>query len=40
MHLVRGRGVRDQTGSTPLRYQSAYLEPIGTTVALTARKLF
>jgi iron complex outermembrane receptor protein len=32
--------VRDQTGATPLGYQSAYLDPTGRQVALSFRKLF
>lgn len=32
--------VSDGTGSTPLRYQSAYLDPIGRAVTISFRKLF
>ena len=31
--------VRDQNGDTPLRYQPAYLDPLGRTVSITIRKL-
>ena len=31
--------VRDETGDTPLRYQPAYLDPLGRTVSITIRKL-
>jgi len=31
--------VRDQNGVTPLRYQPAYLDPLGRTVSITIRKL-
>jgi len=31
--------VRDQNGATPLRYQPAYLDPLGRTVSITIRKL-
>lgn len=31
--------VRDATGDTPLRYQPAYLDPLGRTVRITLRKL-
>ena len=31
--------VRDETGGTPLRYQPAYLDPLGRTVSITIRKL-
>jgi len=31
--------VRDQNGTTPLRYQPAYLDPLGRTVSITIRKL-
>jgi len=31
--------VRDATGITPLRYQPAYLDPLGRTVSITIRKL-
>lgn len=32
--------VRDQAGSTPLNYQSAYLEPLGRLISFTFRKVF
>lgn len=32
--------VRDQNGATPLRYQPAYLDPLGRTVGITIRKLW
>ncbi len=32
--------VRDATGSTPLTYQPAYLDPVGRVVRLSVRKLF
>jgi len=32
--------VRDATGSTPLRYQPGYLDPLGRTVSIGFRKLF
>ena len=31
--------VRDANGDTPLRYQPAYLDPLGRTVSITIRKL-
>ena len=31
--------VRDANGTTPLRYQPAYLDPLGRTVSITIRKL-
>ena len=31
--------VRDANGTTPLRYQPAYLDPLGRTVSITVRKL-
>jgi outer membrane receptor protein involved in Fe transport len=31
--------VRDANGNTPLRYQPAYLDPLGRTVSITVRKL-
>lgn len=31
--------VRDESGDTPLRYQPAYLDPLGRTVSITIRKL-
>jgi outer membrane receptor protein involved in Fe transport len=31
--------VRDVNGETPLRYQPAYLDPLGRTVSITVRKL-
>jgi hypothetical protein len=31
--------VRDENGATPLRYQPAYLDPLGRTVTITIRKL-
>lgn len=34
------RSVTDATGATPLRYQPAYLDPIGRRVMLSFRKLF
>lgn len=33
------QNVRDDNGSTPLRYQPAYLDPLGRTVSITIRKL-
>jgi hypothetical protein len=32
--------VRDANGNTPLRYQPAYLDPLGRTVGITIRKLW
>lgn len=32
--------VRDENGDTPVRYQPAYLDPLGRTVGLTIRKLW
>lgn len=34
------RSVTDATGATPLRYQPAYLDPVGRSVMLSIRKLF
>ena len=31
--------VRDANGDTPLRYQPAYLDPLGRTVSISIRKL-
>jgi outer membrane receptor protein involved in Fe transport len=31
--------VRDENGDTPLRYQPAYLDPLGRTVSISIRKL-
>ena len=32
--------VRDETGLTPLNYQSAYLDPLGRSISFTIRKIF
>lgn len=34
------RAVTDATGMTPLRYQPAYLDPLGRTISVSFRKLF
>lgn len=34
------QSVSDGTGSTPLRYQQDYLDPLGRTVSISFRKLF
>lgn len=34
------QNVTDATGATPLRYQPAYLDPFGRTIAISFRKLF
>ena len=34
------RDVTDATGSTPLRYQQGYLDPLGRTISISFRKLF
>ena len=35
----RRQHVRAADGTTPLRYQPAYLDPLGRTVSITIRKL-
>ncbi|MEJ8630412.1 hypothetical protein P0F65_12230 [Sphingomonas sp. I4] len=32
--------VRDRTGTTPLSYQPAYLDPLGRTLSFNLRKVF